>query len=159
MGHLALAARRAIAQRFLTAATICALAFSVGVLTTGPIYAAGGEQAIVFGYMRGASPLAKDTLVSLLTWPGFDFSKAERRVRSGLAPLHISQLTLQEESGNSIVSLGRRSAMAPIAYRSGLFRKLPLVQGRDPVAPDEVLVPQPLAAALGIAAGARISLS
>jgi hypothetical protein len=159
VGHLALAARRAIAQRFLTAATICALAFSVGVLTTGPIYAAGGQRAIVFGYMRGASALAKDTFVSLLTWPGFDFAKADLRVRSGLAPLHISQLTLQEESGNSVVSLGRRSAMAPMAYRSGLFRKLPLVQGRDPVAPDEVLVPQPLAAALGIAPGARISLS
>jgi hypothetical protein len=159
VGHLALAARRAIAQRFLTAATICALAFSVGVLTTGPIFAAGAEQAIVFGYMRSASSLAKDTFVSLLTWPGFDLSKADKRVRSGLAALRISQLTFQEESGNSVVSLGGRSAMAPIAYRSGLFRKLPLVQGQDPIAPDEVLVPQPLAAALGIAPGAHISLS
>jgi len=58
-----------------------------------------------------------------------------------------------------VVSLGRRSGVAPIAYRDGLFRDLPLVQGRDPSTPDEVLVPQPLAAALGIAPGARISLS
>ena len=58
-----------------------------------------------------------------------------------------------------MVSLGRRSGVAPIAYRDGLFRDLPLVQGRDPSTPDEVLVPQPLAAALGIAPGARISLS
>ena len=76
VGHLRLAARRAIAQRFLTAATVCALAFSVGVLATGPIFAAGAEQAIVFGYMRSASPLTKDTFVSLLTWPGFDRSNA-----------------------------------------------------------------------------------
>ena len=76
VGHLGLAARRAIAQRFLTAATVCALAFSVGVLATGPIFAAGAEQAIVFGYMRSASPLTKDTFVSLLTWPGFDRSNA-----------------------------------------------------------------------------------
>jgi hypothetical protein len=159
VGHLGLAARRAIAQRFLTAATVCALAFSVGVLAAGPIFAAGAEQAIVFGYMRSASPLSKDTVVSLLTWPGFDLSNSSQLVRSGLAPLHISQLTLQEVSGNSVVSLGRRSAVAPIAYRDGLFRELPLVQGRDPSAPDEVLVPQPLAAALGIAPGARISLN
>jgi len=159
VGHLGLAARRAIAQRFLTAATVCALAFSVGVLATGPIFAAGAEQAIVFGYMRSASPLTKDTFVSLLTWPGFDRSNASQRVRSGLAPLRISQLTFQEVSGNSVVSLGRRSGVAPIAYRDGLFRDLPLVQGRDPSTPDEVLVPQPLAAALGIAPGARISLS
>src|SRR5690348_2130268 len=92
VGHLGLAASRAIAQRFLTVATISALAFSVGVLATGPIFAAGAGQAIVYGYMRGASPLAKDTFVSLLTWPGFDLSNASRRVRSGLAPLHISQL-------------------------------------------------------------------
>ncbi len=151
--------RRAIAQRLLTAATVCALAFSVGVLATGPIFAAGAEQAIVFAYMRSASPLTKDTFVSLLTWPGFDLSNASQLVRSGLAPLHISQLTLQEVSGNSVVSHGRRSAAAPIAYRDGLFRELLLVQGRDPSTPDEVLIPQPLAAALGIGPGARISLS
>jgi hypothetical protein len=159
VGHLGLAARRALAQRFLTAATVCALAFSVGVLVTGPIFAAGAEQAIVYGYMRSASPLAKDTFVSLLTWPGFDLSNASQHVRSGLAPLHISQLTLQEVSGNSVVSHGRHSAVARIAYRHGLFRELLLVQGRDPSTPDEVLVPQPLAAALGIAPGARISLN
>jgi FtsX-like permease family len=158
VGHLGLAARRAVAQRFLTAATVCALAFSVGVLATGPIFAAGAEQAIVFGYMRSASPLAKDSIVSLLTWPGFDLSNASRRVRSGLAPLRISQLTLQEASGNSVVSLGRRSAVAPVAYRDGLFREVTLLQGRDPSTPDEVLVPQGLAAALGIAPGAHISL-
>ena len=97
--------------------------------------------------------------MSLLTWPGFDLSNASQRLRSGLAPLHISQLTLQEVSGNSVVSLGRHSAVARVAYRHGLFRELLVVQGRDPSAPDEVLVPQPLAAALGIAPGARISLS
>src|SRR5215468_3588843 len=127
VGHLGLAARRAIAQRFLTAATVCALAFSVGVLATGPIFAAGAEQAIVYGYMRSASALTKDTFVSLLTWPGFDLPNASQRVRSGLAPLHISQLAFQEVSGNSVVSLGRRSGAARIAYRDGLFRDLPLV--------------------------------
>jgi hypothetical protein len=158
VGHLGLAARRALAQRFLTAATVCALAFSVGVLAAGPIYAAGAGQAVVFAFMRSASPLAKDTFVSLLTWPGFDLSHASQLVRSGLAPMRISQQTLQEVSGNSVVSLGPRSAVAPIAYRAGLFRKLPLVEGRDPATPDEVLVSQPLAATLGIAPGARISL-
>jgi hypothetical protein len=153
VGHLRLAARRAIAQRFLTAATVCALAFSVGVLAAGPIYVAGAGQAIVYAYMRGATPLAKDTFVSLLTWPGFDLANASQRVRSGLAPLHLSQLTLQEESGNSVVSLGHRSGVTPIAYRDGLFRQLPLVAGRDPSKPDEVLVPQPLAATLGLAPG------
>src|SRR5262252_4872453 len=102
VGHLGLAVRRAIAQRFLTAATVCALAFSVGVLAAGPVYAAGAEQAIVYAYMRSANPLTKDTFVSLLTWPGFEMSHASQLVRSGLAPLRISQLTLQEESGNSI---------------------------------------------------------
>ena len=159
MGHLGLAVRRAIAQRFLTVATVCALAFSVGVLAAGPIYAAGAVQAIVYGYMRGANPLTKDTVVSLLTWPGFDLQNASQLVRFRLAPLHISQLNLQEESGNSIVALGHRSADAPIAYRDGLFQELPLVEGQDPAKPDEVLVPQPLAAALGLAPGSRISLS
>jgi hypothetical protein len=128
-------------------------------MAAGPIYAAGAQQAIVYSYMRGANPLTKNTLVSLLTWPGFDLPHASRLVGSGLAPLHISQLTLQEESGNSVVSLGRRSAEAPLAYRDGLVRKVPLVAGRDPSKPDEVLVPQPLAAALGLAPGTRISLS
>ncbi|MGN6796201.1 MAG: FtsX-like permease family protein [Streptosporangiaceae bacterium] len=158
MGHLGLAARRAIAQRFLTVAAVCALAFSVGVLAAGPVFAAGAEQAIVFGYMRSASPLAKDTSVNLLTWPGFDLSKASRLVRSGLAPLHISHMTLQEVSGNCVISAGVRSAVRPIAYRDGLLRELPVVEGRDPSSPDEVLVPQQMAAALSIAPGDRISL-
>ena len=159
VGHLGLAVRRAIAQRFLAAATVCALAFSVGVLAAGPIYAAGAEQAIVYADMRSANPLAKDTFVSLLTWPGFDLSSASHLVHSGFASLHISRVTLQEESGNAIVTLGHRSAEAALAYRDGLFRKLPLVEGRDPSMPGEVLVPQPLAAALGLAPGSRISLS
>jgi hypothetical protein len=159
MGHLGLAARRAIAQRFLTVAAVCALAFSVGVLAAGPVFAAGAEQAIVFGYMRTASPLIKDTSVNLLTWRTFDLSNASRIVHSGLAPLHISGLTLQEVSGNSLISAGSRSAVRPVAYREGLLRQLPLVEGRDPSSPDEVLVPQPLAADLGIAPGDRISLS
>jgi hypothetical protein len=158
VGHLGLAVRRAIAQRLLTAATVCALAFSVGVLAAGPIYAAGAERAIVYAYMRGANPLTTDTFVSLLTWPGFEMSNASERVSSGLAPLHISRLTLQEESGNSLVSLGRRSARAPLAYRGGLLGTVPLVAGRNPSKPDEVLVPQPLAAYLGIVPGNRISL-
>jgi hypothetical protein len=101
----------------------------------------------------------KETLVSLLTWPGFDLPSASQLVGSGLAPLRISQLTLQEESGNSIILLGHRSAEAPLAYRDGLFQKVPLVEDRDPSKPDEVLVPQPLAAALGLAPGSRMSLS
>jgi hypothetical protein len=159
MRHLGLAARRAIAQRFLTAATVCALAFSAGVLAAGPIYASGAGQAIVFAYMRSASPLTKDTFVSLLTWPGFDRANAARLVRSGLAPLRISHLALQEVSGNAVVAPGRRSMVAPIAYRDGLLRQLPLVQGRDPSAPNEVLVPQPMAAELGIVPRTRITLS
>jgi hypothetical protein len=158
MRHLGFATRRAIAQRFLTAATVCALAFSAGVLAAGPIFASGAEQAIVFGYMRNASPLTKDTMVSLLTWPGFDPARAARLVRSGLAPLRISQLTLQEVSGNTTIAGGRRPAIAPIAYRDGLLRDLALVQGKDPSAPDEVLVPQTLAATLGIGPGGRITL-
>jgi hypothetical protein len=158
MGHFGLAARRAFAQRFLTVAAVCALAFSVGVLTAGPVFAAGAEQAIVFGYMRSASPLSKDTSVNLLTWPGFDLSNASRLVRSGLAPLHVSHLTLQEVSGNCVISAGSRSAVRPIAYRSGLLRELPVVEGRDPSSPDEVVVPQPLAADLSISPGDRISL-
>jgi hypothetical protein len=159
MGHLGLAVRRAIAQRFLTVAAVCALAFSVGVLAAGPVFAAGAEQAIVFGFMRNASPLVKDTSVNLLTWTGFDLSRASRHVRSGLAPLHVSQMTLQLVSGNCVISADGRSAVRPIAYRDGLLRELPLVEGRDPASPDEVLVPQPLAATLGIAPGDRISLS
>src|SRR5215510_7989167 len=106
MRHLGLAARRASAQRFLTAATVCALAFSAGVLAAGPIFASGAGQAIVFAYMRSASALTKDTFVSLLTWPGFDRANATRLVRSGLAPLRISHLALQEVSGNAVVALG-----------------------------------------------------
>jgi len=159
MRHLGLAARRAIAQRFLTAATVCALAFSVGVLAAGPIFASGAEQAIVFAYMRSASALTKDTFVSLLTWPGFDRANATQLVRSGLAPLRVSHLALQEVSGNALITLGRRSIVAPIAYRDGLVRELPLVRGRDPSTPNEVLVPQRLAGKLGIGPGARITLS
>src|SRR5258707_13643920 len=58
--HLGLAARRAIAQRFLTAATVWALAFCVGILAAGPIYAKGAEQVIVSTYIRSANPLPKD---------------------------------------------------------------------------------------------------
>src|SRR5258707_10415898 len=54
----------------------------------------------------------------------------------------------------------RRPPRSTLFPYTTLFRsKLPLVEGRDPSKPDEVLVPQPFAATLGIAPGDRISLS
>jgi hypothetical protein len=159
MELLLLALRRLVAQLLLTIAMVAALAFAVGVLVAGPIYADGAERAIVFGYMERASPLAKDIMVQLLTPPGFNEAQALHELRAVTSPLPISRLVSQEESGVARATTARGTALAPLAYRDGLLSQVPLVQGQEPAGPDEVLVPQTLATGLGAGPGTRITLS
>lgn len=155
MDLLRLAVRRSFSQLMLTAALVGTTAATVGVLAAGFVFAGGVERAVVFGYMQRSSPLVKDTFVNLLTRSsGFDPVTATRRLRSSVSPLRPSRIVFQEESGIAIVRAGRESEKAPLAFREGLIREVPVVEGRDPRGEDQVLVPT----SLGLAPGTRVVL-
>jgi hypothetical protein len=61
-------------------------------------------------------PAHQDTLVSLLTWPGFDLSNLPSAyARAGSSARFAAGL--QEVSGNSVIALGRRSGVLPLLPR------------------------------------------
>jgi hypothetical protein len=134
------------------------MSFSVGVLAAGPIFAAGAQRAIVFAYLQRSSPLARYMSVTLLARGGFDVSRATYEVRSLLSPLHLSEFLFQEASGSIDIASGAASTSAPIAFRDGLFSELPLVDGSTPIGTGQVVVPQSMAATLGVKPGSQIRL-
>jgi hypothetical protein len=153
-----LAARRLKAGWLLTGALVCALSFSVGVLVAGPIFAAGAQRAIVFAYLQRSSPLARYLSVTLLARAGFDATRATREVRSLISPLPLSEFLFQEASGSIDIASGAASTSSPVAFRDGLFSELPLVSGRAPMGTGQVVVPQSMAASLGVRPGSQIRL-
>jgi hypothetical protein len=159
MELLRLAVRRLVAQRSLAAMMVVAFAFTAGVLVAGPVYSAGAEQAVVFGSIQRASPLAKDVIVDLLSPPGFDAARAGVGLRGALRPLPISRVVFQEASNPIRVTVAGGSSLAPLAYRDGVIGQVAVVQGRAPSADDEVLLPESTAASLLVGPGARLSLT
>jgi hypothetical protein len=142
MGLLRLAVRRLVAQRSLTAMMIVAFGFTGGVLVSGPVYAAGAEQAVVFGYLDRANPLAKDVIVTTLTPPGFDIERAGQGLRGALRPFPVARVVFQEASNPVRVAVAGGSTLASVAYRDGVFDQVAVVQGHVPGADDEVLLPE-----------------
>ncbi|MEA2581339.1 MAG: putative transport system permease protein [Actinomycetota bacterium] len=150
MGLVLLAVRRLVAQRALAATMVATFAFTGGVLVAAPIYAAGAEQAIVFGYVERAPALSRDLITTLTTPPGFDIGGADAQLRALLSPIAVERLAFQERSSTFTATSSRGSVPASLAYRDGLISRVGLTDGRYPVADDEVLLPQSIASALGV---------
>jgi hypothetical protein len=159
MGLLRLAVRRLVAQRSLTAMMIVAFGFTGGVLVSGPVYAAGAEQAVVFGYLDRANPLAKDVIVTTLTPPGFDIERAGQGLRGALRPFPVARVVFQEASNPVRVAVAGGSTLASVAYRDGVFDQVAVVQGHVPGADDEVLLPEVTASTLLVGPGSLLRLT
>jgi len=138
---------------------VLAFGFTGGVLVSGPVYAAGAEQAVVSGYLDRANPLAEDVIVTTLTPPGFDVERAGQGLRGALRPLPVARVVFQEASNPVRVTVTGGSTLAPIAYRDGVLDQVAVVQGHAPAGDDEVLLPEGTAATLLVGPGSLLRLT
>ena len=80
MPLLKLAAKRLVAQRMLAVALLITMAFAIGVLAAGPIYADASQQAILTGEVSQSDATVKNVRFTLNPSAGLSQTQVETRV-------------------------------------------------------------------------------
>ena len=157
MGTLRFLLRRCIAQRMLGLAVVVTLAFSVGVLVAGPVYADAAREAILGTTLSNASVASVNTRFVLSGGADFDHEAADAAIRSAIGTLPLSAIV---EQGRGPIVLGVEGGPAPSYQTSAIFRigaegHLPNFHGEVPEL-GEVAVTDTLARRFGVAIGDRV---
>ena len=157
MATLRFLLKRFFAQRLLGLAIVVTLAFTIGVLVAGPIYADAAREAI----LSSATSTAPVTVgnVRFLTYgnPSFDYATADAELKDAVSELPVDEVVPQ---GRGTVRLVGADPTAPLSltvmFRDGATEHLPY-RGEPPVGPGEIALPGGVARLLGVDVGETVT--
>jgi ABC-type lipoprotein release transport system permease subunit len=157
MATLRFLLKRFFAQRLLGLAIVVTLAFTIGVLVAGPIYADAAREAI----LSSATSTAPVTVgnVRFLTYgnPSFDYAMADAELEDAVSELPVDEVVPQ---GRGTVRLVGADPTAPLSltvmFRDGATEHLPY-RGEPPVGPGEIALPGGVARLLGVDFGETVT--
>jgi len=157
MATLRFLLKRFFAQRLLGLAIVVTLAFTIGVLVAGPIYADAAREAI----LSSATSTAPVTVgnVRFLTYgnPSFDYATADAELEDAVSELPVDEVVPQ---GRGTVRLVGAEPTAPLSltvmFRDGATEHLPY-RGEPPVGPGEIALPGGVARLLGVDFGETVT--
>jgi ABC-type lipoprotein release transport system permease subunit len=157
MATLRFLLKRFFAQRLLGLAIVVTLAFTIGVLVAGPIYADAAREAI----LSSATSTAPVTVgnVRFLTYgnPSFDYATADAELQDAVSELPVDEVVPQ---GRGTVRLVGADPTAPLSltvmFRDGATEHLPY-RGEPPVGPGEIALPGGVARLLGVDVGETVT--
>ena len=157
MATLRFLLKRFFAQRLLGLAIVVTLAFTIGVLVAGPIYADAAREAI----LSSATSTAPVTVgnVRFLTYgnPSFDYAMADAELEDAVSELPVDEVVPQ---GRGTVRLVGADPTAPLSltvmFRDGATEHLPY-RGEPPVGPGEIALPGGVARLLGVDVGETVT--
>jgi ABC-type lipoprotein release transport system permease subunit len=154
MGTLVFLLKRFAAQRLLGLAIVVTLAFTVGVLVAGPIYADAAREAIFTSAIRTSPVNVVNARFAVYGDPSFDAARADAEVRDATRRLPLSALVSQ---GRGTVRLaaarpGAQPLSITVLFRDNALEHLPY-RGQAPLGPGQVALPKTIARALGVRRG------
>jgi putative ABC transport system permease protein len=157
MGTLRFLLRRCVAQRLLGLAVVVTLAFSIGVMVAGPIYADAAREAILSSTLSGGGVASVNTRFVVSGGPAFDHEAADAAIRSAVGGLPLVAIV---EQGRGPILIGSEGGPAPSYQTNAIFRvgaetHLPNFRGEAP-GDGEVALTDTLARRFGVAIGDRI---
>ncbi|MBA3363399.1 MAG: hypothetical protein H0T07_03220 [Actinobacteria bacterium] len=118
MATLRFLLKRFVAQRLLGLAVVVTLAFSVGVLVAGPIYADAAREAILSSELAGAPPTVRNARLQVFGDQSFDWTAADEVITERTESLPLDRIVRQ---GLSTVRLGTPAGPSvPILAREGI---------------------------------------
>jgi hypothetical protein len=154
MATLRFLLKRFVAQRLLGLAVVVTLAFSVGVLVAGPIYADAAREAILSSEIAGAPVTVKNARLQIYGNQSFDWASADEAIADGLAGLPLDEIVPQ---GLGTVRLGTPAGPSvPILFREGIEDHLE-IRGEAPD-DDGVLLHVTVARALDVRTGDPLAI-
>ena len=146
--------RRLVAQRLLALGVVLTLAFSVGVMASGPIYADAARNSILASAIATASVPVENVRVDLYGGSSFNWAAADRQVRALSSLLPVQTIVPQ---GETTVRIGASGGSVPMLFRAGGGAHLAYRSGTAPGA-GQVAVPIGLAQLSGIKLGDRVEV-
>ncbi len=152
MATLRLLIKRFVAQRSLGLAVVVTLAFSIGVLVAGPIYADSAREAILASSLGSETVNVTNARLQVFGGTTFDWAEADQVVQDALAPIPTREVVAQ---GLGTIRLNDVDGPSvPLLFREGAFGHLE-IRGEAP-GPGEVALPAGMAESLGIEPGEQI---
>ena len=156
MGTVRFLLKRFVAQRMLGLAVVVTLAFSVGVLVAGPIYADAAREAIFSSSFSTANVTVVDTRLILPGGPDIDFGSVDGAVRQVVSSLPFSRVVAQARGPIVLGPDGEEPSYTTNAiFRDGAEDHLPDFKGEAP-GNREVAIPATLARTFGVRIGDTI---
>jgi len=129
MATLRFLLKRFAAQRLLGLAVVVTLAFSVGVLVAGPIYADAAREAILSSELAGAAPTVKNARLQVFGDTAFDWDAADQVITDRIDSLPVERIVRQ---GLGTVRLGSTAGPSvTILSREGIEQHLE-IRGEPP---------------------------
>ncbi|CAN5785844.1 hypothetical protein BH18ACT17_BH18ACT17_09800 [soil metagenome] len=154
MATLRFLLKRFVAQRSLGLAVVVTLAFTVGVLVAGPIYADAAREAILSSSLGSESVTVTNVRLQLFAGADLDWPAADAAVTNALQTLPVETVVAQ---GLGTVRLGSvEGASVPLIFRDGASEHL-RIEG-EPPGPGEVGLPRAVARGLGVRPGDTIDI-
>ncbi len=154
MATLRFLLKRFAAQRLLGLAVIVTLAFSVGVLVAGPIYANAAREAIFSSTLSAAGVTVANARYQVFGDEDFDWANADAAVDGALTGVPTTTIVSQ---GLSTVRLGDTEGPSlPVFFREGAAEHLQ-IRGEAPSA-DEIAMPSSTAQTAGLQLGDPVTI-
>lgn len=152
MATLRLLFKRFVAQRSLGLAVVVTLAFTIGVLVAGPIYADSAREAILTSSFGNETVNVRNARLQVFGGTGFDWTAADQAIEEALAGVPTDAVVSQ---GLGTVRLnGVDGPSVPFLFRDGASEHLE-IQGEAP-GPGDVTLSAGVAGPLGIDPGEQI---
>ena len=154
MATLRFLLKRFAAQRLLGLAVVVTLAFSVGVLVAGPIYAEAAREAILSSELAGAAPTVKNARFQVFGDDAFDWDAAD-----GVITDRIDSLPLLDTVRQGLATVRLGSPAGPsvtILARERLEEHLD-IRG-EPPGEGEVVLHSGVAQLLGVRTGEQLAV-
>ncbi len=154
MATLRFLLKRFAAQRLLGLAVVVTLAFSVGVLVAGPIYAEAAREAILSSELAGAAPTVKNARFQVFGDDSFDWGAADGVITDRIDSLPLLDTVRQ---GLGTVRLGSPAGPSvTILARERLEEHLD-IRG-EPPGEGEVVLHSGVAQLLGVRTGEQLAV-
>jgi hypothetical protein len=154
MAMLRFLIKRFVAQRLLGLAVVVTLAFSVGVLVAGPIYADAARSAILSSAIKGAAVTVANARIRAYGNGDFPYAEADAAITAGTRSLPVGKEVRQ---GLTTVRLnGEDGPSVPLLFRDGAEDHLTF-KGAPP-GPGEIALAGNSPQTAGLHIGDRVAL-
>src|SRR5919106_3417277 len=154
MATLRFLLKRFVAQRLLGLAVVVTLAFSIGVLVAGPIYADAAREAILSSQLTGAAPTVRNARLQVFGDQSFDWAAADEAITARTGSLPVERMVRQ---GLGTVRLGSPAGPSvSILAREGIEEHLE-IRGEAP-GQDEIVLHAGTSRLLAVRAGDTLAV-